>query len=331
MAKVSGSKSARPAKPGAKKKSGASTSARASKPRAAAAPKKPAKKAATGAKKKVNTTAGAKAPKSGAKARPSGGASKPAKSSTKPAAKAPTKASPKAATKPAKPPPKGASKPIAKAAPKAPAKSASKPVKGAKAPSAADKKKPAKAAGAPSEPKTKKPEPPARPTVSITDARDAAARMRESAGLALVKTDSVADSDLSAKRSRATKTALSKKEMDEYRQLLILKRAEIAGDVSAMETEALTGGGSGSLSNLPQHMADQGSDAYDQSLSLDLAASQRKLLKEIDDALDRIEKGTYGVCEMTGKQIGKARLNAKPWAKHSIEAARQLEYRPYTR
>src|SRR5690606_37373601 len=92
----------------------------------------------------------------------------------------------------------------------------------------------------------------------------------------------------------------------------------------SMESEALSGG-SGSLSHLPQHMADQGSDTYDQSLALDLAASQRSLLREIDDAIERIDNGTYGICEMLGKPISAERLEHTPWARFSIEAARRIE------
>lgn len=322
MAKETGSKAVRASKPAAKKKAGASSGAsgtsgasrgggsRASKPRAAASSKKPAKKPAA-AKKPPSKKPAPKPAKPGAKKPPAKPAPKASKTAPKAARKPPPKSAPKPASKPEKKPGKGP-KPLTITDKK-------------------DKKKaPSKPAPATPTPKAKAEAPP-RTVVSIADARDAAARMRESAGLALVKTDSTSDADMVAKRSRTTKTPLTKKEMDEFRQLLIMKRAEIAGDVSAMETEALTGGGSGSLSNLPQHMADQGSDAYDQSLSLDLAASQRKLLKEIDDALERIDNGAYGVCEMTGKPIGKARLNAKPWAKYSIEAARQLEYRPYMR
>ena len=91
-----------------------------------------------------------------------------------------------------------------------------------------------------------------------------------------------------------------------------------------METQALRSQ-SGSLSNMPSHLAEQGSEAYDQSLSLDLAAADRKLIKEIDDALKRIAEGTFGICELTGKPIKLERLEELPWARYSIEAARELE------
>lgn len=124
----------------------------------------------------------------------------------------------------------------------------------------------------------------------------------------------------------AVKSPFSKKDLLRFRAILIRKRAELIGDVSMMESEALKGE-SGSLSNLPQHIAEQGSEAYEQSLSLDLAAADRKLIKEIDDAIRRIDDGIYGVCELTGKPIKAERLEELPWARYSIEAARELERR----
>ncbi len=91
-----------------------------------------------------------------------------------------------------------------------------------------------------------------------------------------------------------------------------------------MEEQALQSTG-GNLSHMPIHMADIGTDTYDQDFMLGLAETERKLLREIDDALVRIENRTYGVCMMTGKQIPRARLNAKPWARYTIEAAREVE------
>lgn len=122
------------------------------------------------------------------------------------------------------------------------------------------------------------------------------------------------------------KSPFGKKELQQFRAILVRKRAELVGDVSTMETEALKGE-SGSLSNLPSHIAEQGSEAYDQSLALDLAAADRKLIKEIDDAIQRIDDGTYGICELTGKPIKAERLEELPWARYSIEAARDLERR----
>lgn len=123
------------------------------------------------------------------------------------------------------------------------------------------------------------------------------------------------------------KAKLARKDLDKYREILLRKRSELVGDVSNMEEEALRQN-SGSLSSLPQHMAEQGSDNFDQSLSLDLAQVDRNLIREIDDALRRIEEGTYGVCLRTGRRISAERLAEIPWAKYSIEAAREMERRP---
>jgi RNA polymerase-binding protein DksA len=130
----------------------------------------------------------------------------------------------------------------------------------------------------------------------------------------------------SGDQKKPKKSPFDKRDLAKFKAILLRKRAELVGDVSTMETEALMGS-SGSLSHLPQHMAEQGSDAYGQSLSLDLAAADRRLIKEIDDALQRIEDGTYGICELTGKPIKAERLEELPWARYSIEAARELERR----
>jgi RNA polymerase-binding protein DksA len=125
------------------------------------------------------------------------------------------------------------------------------------------------------------------------------------------------------------KARMPRKDLDRYREMLIRKRNELIGDVANMEDEALRQN-SGSLSNLPQHMAEQGSDTCDQSLSLDLAQVDRRLIKEIDEALKRIDDGTYGICMRTGKRISAERLNEVPWAKYTIEAAREMERQPFT-
>ena len=124
------------------------------------------------------------------------------------------------------------------------------------------------------------------------------------------------------------KAKLPRKELDRYREILLAKRNELIGDVAHMEEEALRQT-SGSLSNLPQHMAEQGSDVCDQSLSLDLAQVDRNLIKEIEEALKRIDDGTFGVCLRTGKRITAERLAEVPWAKYSIEAAREMERVPF--
>jgi len=128
----------------------------------------------------------------------------------------------------------------------------------------------------------------------------------------------------SEQQIREIKTKLGKKELDEYRALLHAKRRQLVGMLSGMEDEALRSSG-GNLSNMPVHMADMGSDVYEQDFTLGMAETERAIITEIDAALQRIEDKTFGVCQMTGKPISKARLDAKPWAKYTIEAERIAE------
>jgi RNA polymerase-binding protein DksA len=128
--------------------------------------------------------------------------------------------------------------------------------------------------------------------------------------------------------TRAGQSRLSAATIERFKQLLLQKRREIISNVNEMEDETLKKSrldASGDLSSMPIHMADIGTDNYEQEFALGLMDSERKLLKEIDDALQRIEDKTYGICEGTGKPIPKARLEAQPWARYSVEYARLLE------
>jgi RNA polymerase-binding protein DksA len=121
---------------------------------------------------------------------------------------------------------------------------------------------------------------------------------------------------------------LTSAEIERFKQLLLHKRAEILKNVVEIEGETLRKSrldASGDLSSMPIHMADLGTDNYEQEFSLGLMDSERRLLMEIDDALQRIENGTFGICEGTGQPISKARLEAQPWARYSVEYARIVE------
>lgn len=126
-------------------------------------------------------------------------------------------------------------------------------------------------------------------------------------------------------KPRKNQAGLSARELEYYRSLLLAKRRELVGDMSSMEREALRSTSGTNLSNLPIHMADMGTDNYEQEFTLGLVEKDRQLLREINAALAKIQDGTYGLCEGTGKPISKARLEAQPWAKYSIEHARALE------
>ena len=73
------------------------------------------------------------------------------------------------------------------------------------------------------------------------------------------------------------------------------------------------------------HMADSGTDNFDRDFALSLLSSDKDAVFEIEEALKRIERKTYGVCELTNKTIPKARLEAIPWTRFTVEAQAQLE------
>lgn len=121
---------------------------------------------------------------------------------------------------------------------------------------------------------------------------------------------------------------LSEAKLTHFRKLLLSKRREIVGSVNEMQDEALKKSrldATGDLSSMPIHMADIGTDNYEQEFAIGLMKGERKLLAEIDAAFERIEKGTYGLCEGTGKAIPLKRLEAQPWARYCVEYARKVE------
>ncbi|MHC4259148.1 MAG: TraR/DksA family transcriptional regulator [Planctomycetota bacterium] len=128
--------------------------------------------------------------------------------------------------------------------------------------------------------------------------------------------------------ARKRKKRLTPSDIEHFQKMLLEKRRDILSDVSEMEHETLKKSrmdAAGDLSSMPIHMADIGTDNYEQEFALGLMDSERKLLQEIDDALERIKKGTYGICEGMGNPIRKARLEAQPWARYCVEHARMLE------
>lgn len=130
------------------------------------------------------------------------------------------------------------------------------------------------------------------------------------------------------KVSRKRKSTLTARELMSFRELLIEKLNEIIGDVNHIESGALKTSrqdSAGDLSSMPIHMADIGSDNYEQEFALGLMDSERKIVREIYEALKRIEQGTYGICEGTGESIPKVRLKGIPWTRYCLKFAEMLE------
>lgn len=113
-----------------------------------------------------------------------------------------------------------------------------------------------------------------------------------------------------------------------YKERLLALRARLRGDVSHMADAALNRSGSeanGGLSEMPIHMADLGTDAFEQEFTLRLMESEEETLGRIDASLERIEGGSYGDCEECGAKIPRARLSAIPYATLCVKCASQSE------
>lgn len=119
-------------------------------------------------------------------------------------------------------------------------------------------------------------------------------------------------------RTRPRKIKIKKmlrKELNKYKALLIKEREKIGGGINHITQDALKTSqreSSGDLSGYSFHMADVASDNYEVEFSLGRASDEQNIMYTIDEALKRIEDGTYGSCTQCGKKIPKKRLNALP-------------------
>ena len=121
---------------------------------------------------------------------------------------------------------------------------------------------------------------------------------------------------------------MAKKDLKKYKALLLSERKTVGGDLSYIAHNTLNKSqrdSSGDLSGYSYHMADQASDDYERDFSLGRATSEQSLLYSIDEALKRVEDGTYGACLQCGKQISKKRLVALPHGDLCIECQKANE------
>ena len=110
------------------------------------------------------------------------------------------------------------------------------------------------------------------------------------------------------------------------REKLLMLRDAMVDSMAGVAQDTLRSRAEGSeASAFGMHQADAGSDAYDRDFALSLLSQEQDALYEIDQALKRIDLGTYGVCEMSGKPIPHARLEAIPFARFTVECQSQLE------
>jgi RNA polymerase-binding transcription factor DksA len=135
-----------------------------------------------------------------------------------------------------------------------------------------------------------------------------------------------------ASRERFTplEIVMNKRETKVYKDQLLALRARLRGDVSALAEAALRktrSEASGDLSSMPIHMADMGTDAFEQEFTLSLMEHDGSTLEMIENALERIEDGAYGVCIECESKIPKQRLNVVPYTPHCVKCADKVSAR----
>lgn len=211
-----------------------------------------------------------------------------------------------------------------KAAPK------TSPTKKKAASKAAVKKAPAKKAAAKKAAPAKKVAAPEKAPAKKAAAKPAKKASAAKAPSKVSKNGAKADAPLTKaepKKAELKKAViLSAFEKAQHQRLLDL-RDSLVDAMKGVAKENL--GASSDSSAFGMHQADAGSDAYDRDFALSLLSQEQDALYEIDEALKRVEMGAYGVCEVSGKKIPKARLEAIPFARLTVECQAALEKENY--
>ncbi len=123
-----------------------------------------------------------------------------------------------------------------------------------------------------------------------------------------------------AKANAGLNSKKIKPEWQKFCQNLLDLREQLVKQMNGLAQESAQ-----ELAGYSLHMADSGTDNFDRDFALSLLSSDQDAVFEIEEALKRIERKTFGVCELTGKAIPKARLEAIPWTRFTVEAQAQLE------
>ena len=116
--------------------------------------------------------------------------------------------------------------------------------------------------------------------------------------------------------------ALTKNEIEGFKQQLLNLREKTLAVINGATEEVKELDESKGYS---QHQADEGTDDFGKTINLEVSNKEYGILKQIDAALEKIEKGTYGICDVTGNEIPKARLEAIPYASMTVESQEKLE------
>jgi len=124
------------------------------------------------------------------------------------------------------------------------------------------------------------------------------------------------------------KNKFSKKDLSSFEKLILKRKDEILDGIKHISDDILKKSqkdASGDISGYTYHMADVATDTYDREFSLGLVSNERKMIYELDDALKKIEEGTYGTCELCKSLISKSRLKAVPYARLCLKCQEKKE------
>jgi RNA polymerase-binding transcription factor DksA len=121
-------------------------------------------------------------------------------------------------------------------------------------------------------------------------------------------------------RVKKTGSVKVKAQWAKYYERLLELRDQLTRQMDGLAKESAQ-----EMSGYSLHMADSGTDNFDRDFALSLLSSDQDAVYEIEEALKRIEKNTFGICELTAKPIPRKRLEAIPWTRFTVEAQAQLE------
>lgn len=123
---------------------------------------------------------------------------------------------------------------------------------------------------------------------------------------------------------------MNKKELADFKKLILKRKEQVSDEIKHISDDTLKKSqkeASGDISGYTYHMADVATDTYDREFSLGLASNERQLLYELDDALKKIDDGTFGICEECKSPIAKNRLKAVPYARLCVKCQEKKEKR----
>jgi RNA polymerase-binding protein DksA len=124
------------------------------------------------------------------------------------------------------------------------------------------------------------------------------------------------------------KKKFNKKELAEFKKLILKRKEEIIDGIKHISEDTLKKSqkdAAGDISGYTYHMADVATDTYDREFSLSLASNEREILYELDDALKKVQDGTFGICEACAQIISKGRLKAVPATRLCVKCQEKKE------